>query len=122
MPTNLTEEQWIEDIRSYCRSLNISINDLYKIVTDLKVAPMIRGKAFEFSTYARLKQMLPNEEWLVTKPTMNAQTGSHDIDVKVQHLKTGKIISVECKLAGKGFFRVAKKTQENLLQKGDYFN
>lgn len=121
MPKNLAEENWIDDIRRYCRSLNISINDFYKIVTDLKVAPMIRGKAFEFSTYSRLKQMLPTEEWLVTKPTMNAQTGSHDIDVKVQHLKTGKVISVECKLAGKGSFRVAKRTQENSVRNSDYF-
>ena len=52
---NVPEEQWIGHLREYCRSLNISTNDLYKIVTDLKVSPMIRGKAFEFSTYSRLK-------------------------------------------------------------------
>ena len=76
-----TEEQWIVDLREYCRSLNISTEDLYKIVTDLKVAPMIRGKAFEFSTYRRLKQLLPPREWIVTKPQMNAQTGTHDVDI-----------------------------------------
>lgn len=53
---------------------------------------MIRGKAFEFSTYSRLKQILPAEEWTVTKPVMNAQTGTHDIDLRVLHNLTGKII------------------------------
>ncbi len=114
------EEQWITDIREYCRSLNILTSDLYKIVTDLKVAPMIRGKAFEFSTYSRLKQILPSEEWTVTKPIMNAQTGIHDIDIKIKHNLTGKIISVECKLAGKGRFRVAKQNQPGTVNKGDY--
>lgn len=114
------EEQWISDIREYCRVLNISTEDLYKIVTDLKVAPMIRGKAFEFSMYSKLRQILPSNEWTVSKPIMNAQTGIHDIDVMVKHNLTGKIISVECKLAGKGKFRVAKKTQAGIAKKGDY--
>lgn len=118
--TSPIQESWIEDLRNYCRSLNISTDDLYKILTDLKVAPMIRGKAFEFSVYARLKQLLPEEEWVVTKPLMNAQTGIHDIDVMVKHLPTDKIISVECKLAGKGRFAVAKRTTSGIAKKGDY--
>lgn len=113
----ILEEQWIGHLREYCRSLNISTGDLYKIVTDLKVSPMIRGKAFEFSTYSRLKQILPAEEWTVTKPVMNAQTGTHDIDLMVKHNLTGKVISVECKLARKGGFRVAKKAKLELHQK-----
>ncbi len=114
------EEKWINDIRKYCKSLNISINDLCKIVTDLKVAPMIRGKAFEFSTYSRLKQVLPEEKWIVTKPMMNAQTGTHDIDIKLEHKDTGKRISIECKLAKKGDFKVLKQNKSGLGQKGDY--
>lgn len=114
------EDQWIDDIRNYCRSLNISINDLYKVVTDLKVAPMIRGKAFEFSIYSRLKQIL-TEDWTVTKPIMNAQSGIHDIDVKVKHNSTNKIISVECKLASKGQFKVATRARNGVVKKGDYF-
>ncbi len=114
------EEQWINDIRKYCRSLNISTEDLYKIVSDLKVAPMIRGKAFEFSTYSKLKQILPSDQWDVTKPAMNAQTGTHDIDIMVQHKPTKKIISVECKLAGKGEFKVVERGQTGVSKKGDY--
>lgn len=81
---------------------------------------MIRGKAFEFSTYTRLKQLLPSTEWIVTKPVMNAQTGIHDVDVSVLHITTGRKISVECKLAGKGGFQVAGRAQANTVEKGDY--
>lgn len=116
----VTEEQWVGHLREYCRSLNISTSDLYKIVTDLKVSPMIRGKAFEFSTYSRLKQILPAEDWTVTKPVMNAQTGTHDIDLMVKHNLTGKIISVECKLAGKGGFKIAKRSQAGVASKDDH--
>jgi len=114
------ENKWIADLREYCRSLNISTDDLYRIVTDLKVAPMIRGKAFEFSTFSRLKQLLPPKEWTISKPIMNAQTGTHDIDVMVKHNRTNKVISVECKLAGKGRFRVARRTQAGIAKEGDY--
>lgn len=103
------QEEWIEEMRRYCRELNIEAADLYKIVTDPKVAPMIRGKAFEFSVSLRLSQILPTDEWTVSKPILNAQSGSHDVDVKVLHNETEKIISVECKLAGKGGFKVSKE-------------
>jgi hypothetical protein len=43
---------------------------------------MIRGKAFEFSTSSRLKQVLPDEKWIITKPMMNTQTETNDIDIK----------------------------------------
>lgn len=113
-------DKWIEQIRKYCQSLNISTDDLYQILTDLKVSPMIRGKAFEFSTYCRLQNILPTEVWSVTKPNMNAQSGLHDIDIMVTHKPTGKKISVECKLAGKGRFKVARIAQAGVAEKGDY--
>jgi len=114
------EKSWAENIREYCEGLNISVDDLYKIVTDLKVAPMIRGKAFEFSTYSKLKELLPSEDWSVTKPNMNAQTGIHDIDILVTHKPTRKQISVECKLASKGGFGIAQR-RNTVLQRNDYF-
>jgi hypothetical protein len=95
-------------MRRYCRELNIETGDLYNVLTDPKVSPMIRGKAFEFSVSLRLSQILPQEEWTVSKPILNAQTGSHDVDVKVLHNRTERVISVECKLAGKGGFKAAK--------------
>lgn len=92
----------------YCRELNIETNDLYNVLTDPKVAPMIRGKAFEFSVSLRLSRILPEDEWTVSKPILNAQTGSHDVDVKVLHNQTERVISVECKLASKGGFKISK--------------
>jgi hypothetical protein len=40
---------------------------------------------------------------------MNAQLGSHDVDVAVYHKPTNIIISVECKLAAKGSYRYKKR-------------
>lgn len=70
-----------------------------------KVIPMIRGKAFEFSAVNALKKVLPSKSWEVTKTPMNAQQGSHDVDVLVIHRETGTRIRIECKLAGKGRYR-----------------
>lgn len=97
---------WVEDLRRYCRQLNIESEDLYSILSDLKVAPMIRGKAFEFSVASRLKKLLSPDVWEISKPIMNAQTGVHDVDVLVLHTPTSTQIRVECKLAQKGGFRV----------------
>lgn len=46
--------------------------------------------------------------------------GTHDIDIKLQHKGTEKIISLECKLAKKGDFKVLKQNKSGLGQKGDY--
>lgn len=108
MNADAKESGWISDLQEYCRKLNIPIEDLHKVLIDPKVAPMVRGKAFEFSVSFRLSQILPDDEWTVSKPIINAQTGSHDVDVKVLHNKTGKVISVECKLASKGGFKVTR--------------
>jgi hypothetical protein len=114
---SVSSEKWIQDLRDYCRSLNIDIEDLHAVLNDPKVAPMIRGKAFEFSVSARLSQILSDKEWSVSKPVMNAQTGSHDVDVKVTHKPTKKIITVECKLAAKGGFRVVGQDEYSIRVK-----
>lgn len=126
MKDSLSEENWVAELREYCRKLNIEIEDLPKILLDPKVTPMIRGKAFEFSLSLRLSRILPSSEWLVSKPKTNAQTGSHDVDVKVFHKPTGKVIRVECKLTDKGGFRVSKTsrfriggTNDFKIKKGD---
>lgn len=118
--TEQIDEQWIDDIRQYCRKLNIETKDLYSVLSDPKVSPMIRGKAFEFSLSYRLSQILPSDEWTISKPTMNAQSNTHDVDVKVLHNATETVISVECKLAKKGSFKVAKRKDRNRI-KNDYF-
>jgi len=118
--TEQIDEQWIDDIRQYCRKLNIETKDLYSVLSDPKVSPMIRGKAFEFSLSYRLSQILPSDEWTVSKPTMNAQLNTHDVHVKVLHNLTETVISVEYKLAKKGGFAVWSRKYANRA-KGDYF-
>lgn len=96
---------WQQKLEDYCKKYNIPVFYLAETLYEPKVVPMIRGKAFEFSVMMVLQEILPAKEWLVDKLVMNAQSGFHDIDVRVQHISTGKIIRVECKLAKKGGFR-----------------
>lgn len=111
------QDIWIENIKSYCKKYNIPLVYLAEIVSDPKVIPMIRGKAFEFSAMLRLQNILPKSDWTVDKPIMNAQFGLHDMDVRVVHKKTKTIIGVECKLAGKGTFRTLKNGDSTIRVK-----
>lgn len=97
-----------EKIYAYCQKYDIPIEYLPEILLDPKVIPMIRGKAFEFSVFKALHQILPKNIWLVDKPMINAQFGLHDTDVRIIHKPTRKIISAECKLVGKGTFKYNK--------------
>ena len=96
---------WQKDLLRLCERFDIPIEYLAATLNDPKVVPMIRGKAFEFSAVKALKKILPEKQWKVEKPTLNAQAEIKDIDVKVTHLPTSKIIRVECKLAGNKGFR-----------------
>lgn len=102
------EKSWENQVQLYCEKYNIPISYLSDILSEPKVIPMIRGKAFEFSAMLRLQEILPKSDWIVDKPIMNAQFGYHDIDVRVIHKKTKAIIGIECKLAAKGSFRINK--------------
>jgi hypothetical protein len=108
---------WIERIKSYCEKYNIPLTYLPDIINDPKVIPMIRGKAFEFSAVLRLQNILPESEWTVDKPVMNAQFGLHDMDVRVIHKATQMVIGVECKLSGKGTFRTLKNGDNTIRVK-----
>lgn len=99
-------KNWEEKVREYCEKYNIPILYLAETLYEPKVVPMIRGKAFEFSAMVALQEILPSSEWLVDKPMMNAQIGFHDIDVRVQHKRTKKVVRIECKLAKKGGYRL----------------
>jgi len=99
-------EIWEKKVKEYCEKYNIPLIYLADTLYEPKVVPMIRGKAFEFSVMLVLQKILPNSEWIVDKQMMNAQTGFHDIDVRVLHKPTNKVIRVECKLAKKGGFRL----------------
>src|SRR3989344_739634 len=100
------KNNWTEKVKEFCEKYNIPIFYLAETLYEPKVVPMIRGKAFEFSVMMALQEVLPKSEWLVDKPMMNAQTGLHDVDVRVFHKPTGKVIRVECKLAKKGGYRL----------------
>lgn len=104
----MIDEKWITQVASYCQKYNIPLEYLADIISEPKVIPMIRGKAFEFSAMLRLQEVLPVSNWIVDKPVMNAQFGFHDMDVHVRHRASKKIIGIECKLAGKGSFRLLK--------------
>ncbi|MBF4269965.1 XRE family transcriptional regulator, partial [Vibrio anguillarum] len=56
---------------------------------------MIRGKAFEFSAKEALQQVLDSQQYDVSNPKMNAQTGSHDIDVKIADTLNNIDFSIE---------------------------
>jgi hypothetical protein len=104
----MSTENWITQVKSYCEKYNIPLDYLAEIISEPKVIPMVRGKAFEFSAMLQLQNMLPTSEWIVDKLVMNAQFGLHDMDVRITHIKTQKVIGVECKLAGKGSFKILK--------------
>src|SRR3989338_3670182 len=99
-------KSWKEKVKEYCEKYSIPVLYLAETLYEPKVVPMIRGKAFEFSVMIALQEILSKDEWLVDKPMMNAQIGFHDIDVRVLHKPTNKIVRVECKLAKKGGYRL----------------
>ncbi|NJL62285.1 MAG: restriction endonuclease [Methylacidiphilales bacterium] len=96
---------WTDKLVKFCEEYNIPIEYLADVLSDPKVVPMIRGKAFEFSVAATLSRILNPEEWKVDKPIINSQLGLHDTDVRVTHLLTKKVLTVECKLAKNSSYR-----------------
>lgn len=70
---------------------------------------MIRGKSFEYSVSDRLSQIL-RDKYIISNPTMNPQTGIHDIDVKILNTINNKSYRIECKLAAKGSFKINHST------------
>lgn len=96
---------WEENLIKFCQEYNIPLEYIVDILSDPKVVPMIRGKAFEFSVVNHLSQILNPEKWKVDKPVINSQLGNHDTDVRVIHIATNKVITVECKLTKNGSYR-----------------
>lgn len=97
---------WQQKVEEYCEKYNIPIFYIAETMYEPKVVPMIRGKAFEFSVMMALQETLPENEWEVNKPIMNAQIGFQDVDVRVFHKLTKRVVRVECKLAKKGGYRL----------------
>lgn len=108
---------WQDKISEYCAEYNIPLDYLAETLSEPKVVPMVRGKAFEFSVMLALRKILREEVWLVDKPTVNAQLGFHDTDVRVQHKPTRKSLRIECKLADKESYRLFPNGQSKIQVK-----
>ena len=104
---------WQKDIREYCERFDVPIEYLAATLSDPKVVPMIRGKAFEYSAVLALRQVLPADEWRIEKPLSNASAEHKDIDVKVTHISTNTIVRAECKLSA-SFRRYSAQKKSSL--------
>lgn len=99
-------DSWIHEIEEFCRTYNVPIEYLARVLYEPKVVPMIRGKAFEFTVMLALQEILSSTIFEVKKVPLNAQLNYHDEDVAIIDPASNTIINVECKLAAKGKYRV----------------
>jgi hypothetical protein len=101
---------------TYCTKFNVPLTNIFEILEDQKVTPMIRGKAMEHNAVIILKSILPSESWIVDKLNLNAQPNHHDQDISITHKRTGTSITVECKSAVRGSIKVAKVLKDPYFQ------
>jgi len=94
----------LDEIEAYCKYYNIPMEHLLKVMSDLKVIPMLRGKGFEYFVTDRLKHLLPASRWIISNPNINAQSEIHDVDVEITRKRDNKKVRIECKLSDKGSF------------------
>lgn len=94
-------DAWQDKLKQYCEKYHIPILFLADVLYEPKVLPMIRGKAFEYSVMAKLQEILPTNEWKVSKATPAEELSFHDTDIRVFHKRTGKTLRIECKLTKK---------------------
>ncbi|WP_017304164.1 helix-turn-helix domain-containing protein [Spirulina subsalsa] len=109
-------EDWAEELIRICHKYNIEVTNLPAILQDPKVLPMIRGKSFEFSTLAQFLDFLAGTQWQVNKLVLNPQFGHLDEDITMTHLPTKTKITIECKLAAKGRYRVVRENNKRYFQ------
>src|SRR4030067_2106738 len=110
-PNAKTRNRILNELIEYCKYYNVPFEHVVDTMHALKVVPMIRGIGVEYVAEERLKEILPREFWKVEKPTINAQSAIQDIDVLITQISTGKKIQIECKVAGKDYFRNPKLGQ-----------
>lgn len=101
-------DSWQQKIEAYCEKYNIPVPYLAETLYEPKVVPMIRGKAFEYSVMTILNQVLPSNEWRVSKATPTEELAYHDTDIRIFHKRTGKSLRIECKLAKKEGYHLVK--------------
>ena len=101
-------ESWQQKIEAYCEKYSVPIFYLAETLYEPKVVPMIRGKAFEYSVMTILNNVLPSNEWRISKATPTEELAYHDTDIRIFHKRTGKVLRIECKLAKKEGYRLYK--------------
>lgn len=107
---------WEDDIRNFCEVYNIPHEYLARVISDSKVVPMIRGKAFEFTVMRVLQQMLPAATYNVEKKKTNPQLSITDEDLTITDRKHRIDIRIECKLAKKGSYSFNKSRKQSKIQ------
>ena len=116
-PTSQEAERIFSGIIEYCDTYNIPKDNLFEILEDQKVLPMIRGKATEYIGAAILSQTLDSREWIVNKLNLNPQSGGgFDEDVGITFRRTGQRFKAETKNAVRGSFRLRGR-----IVKGPHF-
>lgn len=96
-------------ITEYCQRYNIPRENLFEILEDQKVLPMIRGKATEYVGAAFLKQVLDPQEWSVEKLNLNPSAGVIDEDISVTFRRTGTRLKAETKNAVRASFSLGTR-------------
>lgn len=104
MTIKMDEYKIFEKVDEYCNYYNLPIQHIDKIISGLKVIPMIRGIGFEYTVSDALRDKL-SDAWEISNPNINAQSEIHDVDVCVMRKEDHKKIRIECKLAGKDSFK-----------------
>lgn len=105
MDKELDTTTLVARLKDYCEKYDIPLGNIVDVISDLKVIPMIRGKAFEFTAAQLLTNEL-TEEWTVKTPNINPQEGAHEADLIASRLNQAGRIRVECKLAKNDSFRL----------------
>ena len=80
---NVSIIKTISSLRSYCKDHSIQFKHLPSVINDPKVVPMIRGYAFEFDVFDKVKKLFSKtKRFYVEKHYMNAEIFHPDIDIK----------------------------------------
>lgn len=108
----------ISSLRSYCKDHSIQFKHLPSVINDPKVVPMIRGYAFEFDVFDKVKKLFSKtKRFYVEKPYMNAEIFHPDIDIKIFDTQNknsdGENSSYmgECKLAKNNSFKFRTRSK-----------
>jgi len=110
-------ERSFQKLVDYCRYYDLPLEHIVETLDALKVVPMIRGISFEFTVSDLLRDLLPDTQWKVEKPAINAQLAIQDVDVLVTHVPTQKKFTIECKLSSKNSFSVSNENQATIKVK-----